>query len=358
MKILIPAYEPNLKMIKLIQDLQKITNEQIIIVDDSSGPEFQSIFTKASSLGCHVIVHSENSGKGAALKTGFRYLKAIGETDGVVCADCDGQHLPKDILSVAEETKQLHDVIILGGRKFDGKVPMRSKFGNTVTKYVFRFLTGIDIQDTQTGLRGYSASLFDFLLSVPGDRFEYEMNLLVAAHSKDIPMTELAIKTIYSETNHSSHFRTFQDSARVYWPLLKFSATSLLSAAIDLVLLLVLSLFTTNLLLSVVVARLCSATFNYTMNNKYIFNTNRKVKTSQSLPRYILLAVVILVANYYLISFFNLTVGMPLTIAKITTEIALCIFSFCAQRLLVFQIKKNQVKAHRQVTTKEERLIS
>jgi len=96
MIILIPAYEPNQRLINLIHDLKDTCDYEIVVVDDGSGPSYKSIFDKVSSLGCTVLTHERNRGKGAALKTGFHYIQETKEAAGVVTADCDGQHLPKD----------------------------------------------------------------------------------------------------------------------------------------------------------------------------------------------------------------------------------------------------------------------
>ena len=124
----------------------------------------------------------KNRGKGHALKTGFEYiLNNTNESIGVVTADADGQHLVKDILSIAAEVYNQKDKIVLGERKFVGKVPLRSKVGNTATRGIFTLVSGQKILDTQTGLRGFPIKLLPWLLSVEGERFEYEMNMLLEA---------------------------------------------------------------------------------------------------------------------------------------------------------------------------------
>lgn len=335
MKILIPAYEPGEKMLDLIQRLQKETQDEIVIVDDGSGDAFQDRFKAAEQIGCIVLHHNCNLGKGAALKTGIRYIEAQGEQDGVVCADCDGQHTVDDIMKVVEETKARGTHIVLGAREFAGKVPWRSRWGNTLTRIIFSFATGYKISDTQTGLRGYPAKMFGWLCQIAGNRFEYELNILLDAQRAGCPICEIPITTIYENNNKSTHFRPVVDSMRVYLPIIKFSGSSILSAAIDFVLLLLLQGMTNNLLVSVVGARACSSIFNFICNQYLVFkgDANKKV---HSFLRYYALVITLLGCNYLFMTTFVNILSVPLVAAKLITETVLFSSSYWIQRKFVF----------------------
>ncbi|MCL6458599.1 MAG: glycosyltransferase family 2 protein, partial [Gorillibacterium sp.] len=286
MIVLIPSYEPDERLLKLIHQLNALGEVAILVVDDGSGEAYSDIFRSVRESGCTVLTHRTNQGKGRALKTGFDYIRKTGETDGVVCADSDGQHLPEDIIRIARTIKAHPHHIILGYRRFTGTVPLRSRFGNSTTRMVYSLTTGSSIQDTQTGLRGYSVDMLDWLCQIPGERFEYEMNLLLAALAEGYSFYEVEIDTVYLNDNKSSHFRPLIDSARIYFPLVKFSGSSILSAILDIGLLLLIQLMTSNLLFAVVGARMCSSIFNYTMNRKFVFSTGKGSAIKKSLPRY------------------------------------------------------------------------
>lgn len=336
MKILIPAYEPNERLIKLIYDLIDICDYDIVVVDDGSGEEYKYIFDTAKNLGCTVLTHEKNRGKGAALKTGFQYIKETKEKIGVVTADCDGQHLPKDIIKIAESIEDHKESIVLGTRRFAGKVPFRSRFGNSVTRTVFSFASGAKIYDTQTGLRGFSMEMMPWLLDVSGERFEYEMNMLLDASSAGYNFHEIDINTVYLEQNKSSHFRPLTDSFRVYFPIFKFSASSIMSGVLDFVLLGILQLLTSNLFLAVIGARVFSAVFNYTVNRLFVFSKFKNASVKSSLPRYIILAVIVMFANYGVIGLYYSIIGLSLFLAKVLTEITIFLFSYWSQRKFVF----------------------
>lgn len=336
MNILIPSYEPDERLLFLIRQLREIGSFPIVVVDDGSGEAYSQLFISARELGCTVITHNENKGKGHALKSGFRYFMQKGVTDGIVCADSDGQHLPQDIMKIANSIEEHNHPIVLGCRRFTGKVPFRSRFGNTATRLVYTFATGKRIYDTQTGLRGYSADMLDWLCRIPGERFEYEMNLLLEAPAAGYSFHEVPIDTVYLDHNKSSHFRPIIDSARIYAPFLKFSISSLSSALIDILLLALIHFFSSSLLLAVLGARLTSSIFNYTMNKRFVFDRDKPSAIRTSMPKYFALVILILLLNYGLMHVFNERIGVPLLVAKLLTEAVLFIFSYWAQRKFVY----------------------
>lgn len=337
MMVLIPAYEPNERLIELINGLKAMCNYNIVIVNDGSGEAYNNIFTRAKDIGCTVLNHKVNKGKGQALKTGFNYIKETTEKEGVVCADCDGQHLPKDIIKIGETISKHHNSIILGTRRFIGDVPFRSTFGNSITRAVFSFASGAKIFDTQTGLRGFSTNMLQWLCCISGQRFEYEMNMLLEAIPSGYNFHEVDINTVYLEQNKSSHFHALKDSVRVYLPILKFSLSSILSAILDFILLGIIQFYTSNLLIAVVGARIFSAMFNYTINKVYVFSKFKNSSIKKSLPKYFLLAVVVMLANYSIIHMYNIFLGIPLFYAKLFTELTIFSFSFWSQRKFVFK---------------------
>lgn len=336
MTILIPSYEPDERLLSLIRDLKEVSDAPILIVDDGSGEAYRGIFESAKEAGCTVLTHPVNQGKGRALKTGFDYVRKHGDPDGVVCADSDGQHLPKDIMRISNAVVENRRRIVLGSRQFTGNVPLRSRFGNSATRMVYAAATGTAVQDTQTGLRGYSSDMLDWLSRVPGERFEYEMNMLLGAPAAGYEIVEVPIDTVYLEGNQSSHFRPLADSARIYWPFLKFCASSGFAAALDFVLLLLLQWATSNLLLSVVGARICSSIVNYSVNRRLVFARDGESAVRRSMPRYFTLVLLILLLNYAVLRLLHETAGLPLGAAKIVTEAALFAVSYAAQRKFVY----------------------
>lgn len=336
MKIIIPAYEPDEKLISLIYAIKDNCGYGIVIVNDGSSPSCENIFENVRDLGCTVLTHEVNQGKGAALKTAFSYLLNHKEKEGIVCADCDGQHTWQDIRKIADAVSLHKDSIILGCRKFTGKVPLKSMLGNKITGFIYTLISKSKISDTQTGLRGFSAQMLPWLLSLKGERYEYEMNQLLEAKSAGYQLYSIPIKTIYENNNTGSHFHAVRDSIRIYLPIIKFILSSMSCGILDFIALFVFHALTNNLLYSVVAARILSSLCNYFLNKNLVFKTNGK-KRYVLFAKYYALVVSILTCNYMMIRIFVNTVGFPLVIAKLLTEFILFIVNYIIQHKIVFK---------------------
>jgi len=333
--VLVPAYEPDARLLTLIDALRATAPEaHLLVVDDGSGPAFAHVFDAARQRGCVVLTHPVNRGKGAALKTGFGFVAEHAPGQDVVCADSDGQHSPDDVRRVAAAVRGGGD-LVLGVRGFTGAVPLRSRFGNTLTRTLFRLATGRDVRDTQTGLRGYAATLLPWLLSVPGDRFEYEVNTLLQAVRRGLPIDQVDIATIYLEGNASSHFRPVLDSARIYAPLLAFLLSSFAAFVLDTAALLVLNGLFGGILLPLVGARLLSSTVNFAVNRRLVFAAPGARRLRSAAARYAGLALTLLAANYALLEALT-ALGLGLLAAKLLTEVLLVAASYVVQSRTVY----------------------
>lgn len=212
--ILIPAYNPSEDLIEFATEL---SNEfKIIIVDD--GSEEKDIFIKLDAACCaNIVTHLDNLGKGGALKTGFRHvLQNYSEIEFVVTADADGQHSIPDISKVLNYLDMSNNGITIGSREFGADTPIKSKIGNYTTKYLFWLLTGVKLNDTQTGLRVFPIDLLEHLVSLEGDHFEFELEVLVWCVVNQIKINEVFIDAIYFNKNEKTNFKPIIDSLKIY----------------------------------------------------------------------------------------------------------------------------------------------
>ena len=339
--LLVPAYCPGPALLRTLADVRAARpGWGLVVVDDGSGPAYADTFAEARGLGAAVVALGANRGKGAALKAGLAHVAATRPGSPVVCADADGQHALHDIVAIGERLLTAPDRrrLVLGTRTFDGRVPLRSRVGNTVTRWLFTAATRQRLEDTQTGLRGIPASLLAWACSVPGERYEHELQVLLRAGRAGIALDPVPIATIYLDDNSSSHFRPVADSLRVYLPLLAFLTSSVAAFVIDTVALLVLQALSSDLLLSVVGARVTSAGVNFVVNRRLVFDSERRVRTRTAGRRYAALATTLLALNFLLLS--TLTwLGIDLLPSKVLTELALVSTSFAAQRAFVFRAR-------------------
>ena len=223
--ILIPAYNPDDKLLALLPRLRE-RFRRIVLVNDGSTSGLE-VFDKAAGCVEKILVHERNRGKGVALKTGLRY---IGDSADVVTADADGQHAIEDILRVGERIRETGGVV-LGSRAFTGKVPLRSILGNGLSRFNYAIACSLYLQDNQTGLRAFETSYIPWLTSIPGRHYDYEISVLMFAAKRNVPIHEVTIQTIYIGENQSSHFRTVVDTLRLQGMILLSSVPSLLSFA-------------------------------------------------------------------------------------------------------------------------------
>ncbi|AEV85635.1 glycosyl transferase family protein [Actinoplanes sp. SE50] len=228
--VLLPVFKPGPHLSELVTALlaDGPRPAEVVIVDDGTGPAADARLAELAARGCTVLRLPANRGKGVALKTGFRHIRSRFPEADVVCADGDGQHSVAEIREVADRCRPGR--VVLGVRRFD-RMPPRSRFGNTVTQAVFRAATGRTVSDTQTGLRAYPADLIGDLCAVPGERFEYEMNVLLHCAATDHPIDEVPIPATYLDDNAGSHFSGLADSARIYVPLLRYALLSRVAPA-------------------------------------------------------------------------------------------------------------------------------
>lgn len=217
--IVIPSLSPDKELIKYIKDLITSGFSNIIVVNDGSDKEYNIIFDEIKNIKEVVLLeHSINKGKGAALKTAFKYIKNNCEDYvGVLTVDADGQHLPKDCINIAEKMLTEKKGLYLGCRDFDDpRVPWKSRFGNKLTRFLFKSLYKRILVDTQTGLRGFLINDLDLMINTEGDRYEYEMEMLIKASLNGLEFICIPIDTVYINQNEGSHFRPLKDGLKIY----------------------------------------------------------------------------------------------------------------------------------------------
>lgn len=326
---LIPSLEPDQELVNIVNELEK-NDYKVVVVDDGSGPKYKEIFNKCN---CKVISYDKNRGKGYALKTGLKFIKDNYTDAYVVTMDSDGQHTVEDAERIIKYAKKHKNTLVLGSRKRGENTPLRSFLGNTITCFIFDLVTHTKIYDTQTGLRAFSSNLIDYLLEVEGDRFEYEMNVLLNLSRNNIKVHEITIQTIYIDKNSGSHFNAIKDSYKIYKEIIKFSLSSIMSFLIDYVLYILFNLLTSNIVLSNILARIISGTTNYCVNKSLVFKSTKTVKNT--FYKYVVLAITILIFNTLLVLL--LSNIMNIYLAKLLTEVILFIVSWLVQKIIIFK---------------------
>ncbi len=209
--IVIPAYNPDGNLTKLINDLQ---GYDIIVVNDGSTNTFDF-----NMEGITLLEHKKNEGKGAALKTAFKYISEQASYKYVITADADGQHSIGDIKAVA--ACLCEGSFVLGCRNFDTNTPIRSLIGNKITSVFLKFFYNINISDSQTGLRGFSTNFLEELINIEGSGYEYETAVLLNLKKSNLSVIEQPVSAIYCDNNRCSHFNPIKDSAKIFFEIIR-----------------------------------------------------------------------------------------------------------------------------------------
>lgn len=331
---LIPSYQPTDILPGLLEELRRVNTAPIVVVDDGSGPAYAAIYDRVRQMAdVTVLANAVNLGKGAALKHGMNHV-LVHHPDciGVVTADADGQHAVSDIMHVTEALQADPDKVAFGVRAFDTEVPLRSRFGNTVSRHIYRFLIGIDLSDTQTGLRAIPRRLMELCLSIRANRYEFETEQLVVIKANRMPVREIPIQTIYIESNRDSHFRPLRDSARIYFVLLRYSIASIVTEMADLAVFATVMAASSDLVWSNVIGRLVALWVQFMLLQSFVFRLRGGAGT---LAMYLGLVVVSGVISTALQLQIANIVPVPV-VAKVMAEVLVFVFNFLFLRDFVF----------------------
>lgn len=341
--LIIPALNPNDQLLYLVREL-KHDIPNIIVVNDGSSQAYQDIFNNLTKLGIKVLTHHTNLGKGQALKYAINeVLINYPQIEIIVTADADGQHSPKDIKKVAIESTKHPMSIILGTRDFRSKnTPIRNKMGNRITSFIFKYLIGLNVNDTQTGLRAFNKETANQLLKVSGERFNYETNVLIYAKQTKIDIFEVPIETIYLDKNSSSHYRVLIDSFAIYQTFAKYLLNAGSSFAIDLILFTIFYQILKEqplaIIMATIFARIISSIYNYLINAKFIFPSNPDQK---SIVKYYALVIMMMIFSAIMVSIIHLIFPtINPSFIKIMIDLIIFVTNFYLLREWVF--KNNQ----------------
>ena len=376
--IVIPTLNPDKKMTDFVDTLVAAGYKDIVLVNDGSSAETVKYFELAKE---HpevvVLTHEVNKGKGAGLKTAFKYLlENRPDIDAAITADADGQHDVVSLKKCADAYEDAPGSVIFGGRDFSKQnVPIRSFLGNKISSVVYRLFIGIKLVDTQTGLRVVPKECFGEFSELTGDRYEYETNMIIAVKQKNIPYKEVSIETIYIDGNESSHFNTVKDSARIYSLVLghffKFMGSSILCWGIDMAIYAIViaiccsvwnlkesacdsislvnalinqtwDLHISSVLIATIASRVVSSIVNFIINKKIVFKNRGNV--GKTAGKYFVLALCQLFISFLLVDFltnevFHVT-GALNVIIKCVVDGCLFFLSYSIQRKWVFKNSK------------------
>ncbi len=341
--ILIPAYQPDATLTALVMHLLSLTHDdrnfsRIVVVDDGSTTDSaHEAFDHLRKMeNVTMLAHAANQGKGAALKTGLGHIASALPHDAIVItADADGQHTPEDILRVATETTK-NSAPVIGARRFGEGVPIRSRFGNLLTRAIFRLFSGVGVSDTQSGLRAYIRSDFDALIAIPDTGYEFEFQaLFLMARKWKSRLREIPIQTIYEPGNPTSHFNPIADSLKIYAVLLRHMSVSALTTFADFVIFSLLSVFPIATLPALVISRVMVTPFYFFAMRAYVFKSHENALLQAAATLALIALNVIFLWAF--IDALHAWAAMPRSLAMALGILTFYALNFFTQKYLIFR---------------------
>jgi glycosyltransferase involved in cell wall biosynthesis len=333
--VLIPAYKPTRRLLLIVQQIVATELGPVIVVDDGSGEAFREIFDELRNMPrVLVLANAVNLGKGAALKHGLNHILVTQpKLVGIVTADADGQHDVADIMKVGNELCLHPGHLILGAREFGKGTPFRSKLGNSVSRVLYRLLLGLKLRDTQTGLRGLPMSLCKASLAIRSNRYEFETEQLSFVAPLGLSLKEVPIRTIYGQNNASSHFDPLFDSARIYFVVLRYAMSSMVTALLDLAVFLIVAPFVPNIIVANLASRALALGVQFLLLRSFVFQVRAGVIRFLLFVAYVASTGVV---SGVLQAELTQNTGVGVILSKIIIECGIFIFNFLFLRDILF----------------------
>jgi glycosyltransferase involved in cell wall biosynthesis len=208
--VVIPAFNESAHLGRLLKKISSfIPLKDVLIIDDGSRDKTAAL---AKSAGTQVLSFSSNQGKGSALRAGFDFAIKKGY-DAVITMDADGQHDPSELPKFLKQFKKNGVDLIIGTREQNiSEMPLLRYLTNKTTSLVTSILTGVRVNDSQSGYRLIKRNLLK-KVNLKTSRFQTETEIIVKAARAGFKIGEIPIETIYLE-NLKSHINPFIDTYR------------------------------------------------------------------------------------------------------------------------------------------------
>ncbi len=339
--ILLPVFQPDDSLVEIILPLIQDSHCEIIIVDDGSSNQSNQFLTQLTKKYSQIEVlrHAIHMGKGQSLKTGINHylINTENKTEGIVTIGDYHHFQVQDIQKFITVFQEHPQSLVLGSQKGDLKIPLSAKVANKTATFLFSLVSGTQLVDSPVGLNGLPNGLLTDLLYSTESGKDFELDILLRAARQKVRFIEVPVTVSESGQKAEMYFNSFRDSFKMFFVFLRFSLVSIFTALIDYLIFSILFFFTSSILPSLVISRLLSGTFQFVMGKRWVFKSQEN-KVAE-LVKYVILVFVLMLFSYSLISFFVLYLKFNPYITKLIVDSSIYLFSFLAQKTIVFSSK-------------------
>ena len=195
----IPAYNVEKTIVDVIKRSLNFV-DKVIVCDDGSS---DSTSKNAASVGAVLIKHEKNLGKGAALKSLFKYARE-NKADVIVTIDGDGQFLPEEIEKLVKPIQTHQFDVVIGNRFLDKhEMPSYRKAGNKILDKFTKLAADLPFEDTQSGFRAYSKNAIE-KITFSSNGFGVDSEIIIDAVNKGLKITEKYVTVLYNTGEKTS----------------------------------------------------------------------------------------------------------------------------------------------------------
>ncbi len=207
--LVIPVYNHGTTL-PLVVSQAREAGWDILVIDDGSDINIDS-----TTLGCKVIRHATNQGKGAAILTGAAYARKQSYPH-ILTLDADGQHNPEEAIKLLAKINPNEPTLIIGARDMTSEnVPGASIFGMNFSNFWVRLETNLSLPDTQSGMRLYPVKEL-LSLNFTTCRYDFEIESLVRLAWAGVNIDSVQVAVTYPEAGKRiSHFNQIKDNGRL-----------------------------------------------------------------------------------------------------------------------------------------------
>lgn len=195
----IPAYNVEKTIVDVIKRSLNFV-DKVIVCDDGSS---DSTSKNAEFAGAVLIKHEKNLGKGAALKSLFKYARE-NKADVIVTIDGDGQFLPEEIEKLVKPIQTHQFDVVIGNRFLDKhEMPSYRKAGNKILDKFTKLAADLPFEDTQSGFRAYSKNAIE-KITFSSNGFGVDSEIIIDAVNKGLKITEKYVTVLYNTGEKTS----------------------------------------------------------------------------------------------------------------------------------------------------------